>query len=257
MCIRDSSLTSSGQAPGYRPEPGEDEPAMSRFLLGINYWPRRSAMYMWQQFDLDEIGEDMARIKALGLDIVRFFLMWEAFQPEPHTMDAEALRHFDAVMDIIAGTGLQAMPTLFCGHMSGVNWLSLIHIYEPQRLREQLIACLALDGAEELHAIAVDVGCDLFAKVGLVLRDRRHLQTHARAPRDLDRQMRTFFGMKAPEKAEIISLFIAERKLRRVDAIVCGCEILEAWVAIGIGAVSYTHLDVYKRQAQRRGRAGR
>ena len=42
---------------------------MPRFLLGINYWPRRSAMYMWQQFDLDEIGEDMARIKALGLDI--------------------------------------------------------------------------------------------------------------------------------------------------------------------------------------------
>ncbi|MFZ0575837.1 MAG: beta-galactosidase [Candidatus Cybelea sp.] len=96
---------------------------MPRFLLGINYWPRRSAMYMWQQFDLDEIGEDMARIKALGLDIVRFFLMWEAFQPEPNAMDAGALRHFDAVMDIIAGSGLQAMPTLFCGHMSGVNWL--------------------------------------------------------------------------------------------------------------------------------------
>src|ERR1700722_10578039 len=36
----------------------KDEPAMSRFLLGINYWPRRSAMYMWRQFDLDEIGED-------------------------------------------------------------------------------------------------------------------------------------------------------------------------------------------------------
>jgi len=78
---------------------------------------------MWQRFDLDEIGEDMARIKALGLDVVRFFLMWEAFQPEPKSMDAGALRRFDAVMDIIAGTGLLAMPTLFCGHMSGVNWL--------------------------------------------------------------------------------------------------------------------------------------
>jgi endo-1,4-beta-mannosidase len=96
---------------------------MSRFLLGINYWPRRSAMYMWQQFDLDEIAEDMARIKAFGLDVVRFFLMWEAFQPEPNAMDAAALRRFDAVMDIIASAGLQAMPTLFCGHMSGVNWL--------------------------------------------------------------------------------------------------------------------------------------
>jgi endo-1,4-beta-mannosidase len=96
---------------------------MSRFLLGINYWPRRSAMYMWQRFDIDEIGEDMERIKALGLDVVRFFLMWEALQPEPNALDATALRRFDAIMERIAGAGLRAMPTLFCGHMSGVNWL--------------------------------------------------------------------------------------------------------------------------------------
>jgi endo-1,4-beta-mannosidase len=96
---------------------------MARFLLGINYWPRRSAMYMWQRFDLDEIGEDLAQIKRLGLDVVRFFLMWETFQPQPNTMDERALRHFDAVMDRVAETGLRAMPTLFCGHMSGVNWL--------------------------------------------------------------------------------------------------------------------------------------
>jgi endo-1,4-beta-mannosidase len=96
---------------------------MPRFLLGINYWPRRSAMYMWQRFNLDEIGEDLAQIKALGLDVVRFFLMWEAFQPQPNAMDERALHQFDALMDRIAETGLRAMPTLFCGHMSGVNWL--------------------------------------------------------------------------------------------------------------------------------------
>jgi endo-1,4-beta-mannosidase len=96
---------------------------MPRFLLGINYWPRRSAMYMWHRFDLDEIGDDMKRIKSLGLDVVRFFLMWEAFQPEPRAMDAGALRKFDALMERIADAGLRAMPTLFCGHMSGVNWL--------------------------------------------------------------------------------------------------------------------------------------
>lgn len=96
---------------------------MSRFLLGINYWPRRSAMYMWKRFDLDEIGEDMARIAALGLDVVRFFLMWDAFQPQHNAMDAGALSNFDAMMERIAEAGLRAMPTLFCGHMSGVNWL--------------------------------------------------------------------------------------------------------------------------------------
>jgi endo-1,4-beta-mannosidase len=94
-----------------------------RFLLGINYWPRRSAMYMWDRFDLDEVGEDMARIRGLGLDVVRFFLMWEAFAPQPNAMNETALRRFDAMMERIAAAGLRAMPTLFCGHMSGVNWL--------------------------------------------------------------------------------------------------------------------------------------
>jgi endo-1,4-beta-mannosidase len=98
---------------------------MPRFLLGINYWPRRSAMYMWQRFEIDEIGEDMKRIKDLGLDVVRFFLMWDAFQPQLDRMDGDALRRFDAIMERIANVGLQAIPTLFCGHMSGVNWLPM------------------------------------------------------------------------------------------------------------------------------------
>src|ERR1700691_4980071 len=88
--------------------------AMARFLLGINYWPRRSAMYMWERFDLAEISEDMARIKGRGLDIVRFFLKLETFQPEPSRMNAEALHHFDAVMQTVADSGLRAIPTLYC-----------------------------------------------------------------------------------------------------------------------------------------------
>ncbi len=104
---------------------------MSRFLLGINYWPRRSAMYMWQRFDPGEISEDMRRIKGLGFDAVRFFLMWDAFQPEPDAMDGATLRRFDTIMDRIADAGLKAVPTLFCGHMSGVNWLPAWTL-EPQ-----------------------------------------------------------------------------------------------------------------------------
>lgn len=94
-----------------------------RFLLGINYWPRRTAMYAWQRFDLGEIREDMTRIKSLGLGAVRFFLSWEAFQPSADTMDRDSLRRFVQTLDAIGDAGLHAMPTLFCGHMSGCNWL--------------------------------------------------------------------------------------------------------------------------------------
>jgi endo-1,4-beta-mannosidase len=96
---------------------------MPRFLLGINYWPCRSAMYMWERFDIGEIREDFAHVKALGLDVVRFFLMWETFAPDAGDIDREALRRYDSVMSAVADAGLKAMPTLFCGHMSGVNWL--------------------------------------------------------------------------------------------------------------------------------------
>jgi len=94
-----------------------------RFSVGINYWPRRSAMAMWRRFDAGEIREDFGRIAGLGLDAVRFFLRWDDFQPQPDTMDPVMLARLEAVADIAAEAGLRTMPTLFSGHMSGVNWL--------------------------------------------------------------------------------------------------------------------------------------
>jgi len=96
---------------------------VSAFLLGVNYWPRRSAMYMWKRFDVGEIREDMALIASLGLRFVRFFLGWEDFQPEPDRFEAVMRERLVAFVDAADGAGLACMPTLFTGHMSGVNWL--------------------------------------------------------------------------------------------------------------------------------------
>ncbi|HEV3157069.1 MAG TPA: hypothetical protein VGZ00_06935 [Candidatus Baltobacteraceae bacterium] len=96
---------------------------MKKFLLGINYWPRTSAMSMWTRFDLGEIDEDFARIAALGLSTVRFFLRWDAFAPSLETIDPLMLDRFEAVLASAQRYGLTTMPTLFSGHMSGVNWL--------------------------------------------------------------------------------------------------------------------------------------
>jgi endo-1,4-beta-mannosidase len=80
-------------------------------------------MHLWERFDPGEIADDMARIADLGLDAVRFFLRWADFQPEPHRMNHTMLARLERVMELIGAAGLRAMPTLFCGHMSGVNWL--------------------------------------------------------------------------------------------------------------------------------------
>ncbi|MDB5069316.1 MAG: putative Beta-galactosidase [Candidatus Eremiobacteraeota bacterium] len=94
-----------------------------RFSVGVNYWPRRSAMAMWRRFDAGELREDFQRIAGLGLDAVRFFLRWDDFQPHADTMDPTMLARLEAVADVAAEAGLRTMPTLFAGHMSGVNWL--------------------------------------------------------------------------------------------------------------------------------------
>ncbi len=78
---------------------------------------------MWQRFDAGEIADDMHRIADLGLDTVRFFLRWTDFQPAPRRMNLVMLERLVRVTELIAEAGLRAMPTLFCGHMSGVNFL--------------------------------------------------------------------------------------------------------------------------------------
>jgi endo-1,4-beta-mannosidase len=78
---------------------------------------------MWSKFDEGEIDEDFARIAGLGLDVVRFFLLWEDFQPAADTISKIMLARFETVLECASRHGLRTMPTLFCGHMSGVNWL--------------------------------------------------------------------------------------------------------------------------------------
>ncbi|MBK8617585.1 MAG: cellulase family glycosylhydrolase [Anaerolineales bacterium] len=93
-----------------------------KFTLGVNYWPRRKAMYWWSDFDAGEVREEFSVIKEIGLDVVRFFLLWEDFQPEPDSVSQTALDNLVTVCDIAAENGLGVDLTFFTGHMSGPNW---------------------------------------------------------------------------------------------------------------------------------------
>ncbi len=80
-------------------------------------------MGWWTDFDRDEVAADFARIAASGLDSVRIFLTWEAFQPAPGAVETGMLERLVAVADRAGAAGLAVLPTLFTGHMSGVNWI--------------------------------------------------------------------------------------------------------------------------------------
>jgi endo-1,4-beta-mannosidase len=93
------------------------------FITGINYWPINKAMYWWSQFDRDEVERDFKRLSHFNLKVVRIFLHWEDFQPQAGSVSPEAITKLKMVADLAEENHLQLMPTFFCGHMSGVNWL--------------------------------------------------------------------------------------------------------------------------------------
>jgi endo-1,4-beta-mannosidase len=92
------------------------------FTLGVNYWPRRKAMYWWPNFDAAEVDDDFALIQSLGLNVARIFLLWDDFQPEPTSVDKTALANLVKVADLAAKHNLGLDVTFFTGHMSGPNW---------------------------------------------------------------------------------------------------------------------------------------
>jgi len=92
------------------------------FVLGVNYWPRRKAMYWWSDFDAAEVLEEFTVIRDLGLSLARIFLLWEDWQPAPDQVSAQALEHLEQVCEIATSLGLQLDVTFFTGHMSGPSW---------------------------------------------------------------------------------------------------------------------------------------
>ena len=78
-------------------------------------------MGWWSMFEEREVAEDFGLIAAAGMDSVRFFLLWEDFQPQPATVNPQMLDLLVQVADTAGAAGIKIMPTLFTGHMSGVD----------------------------------------------------------------------------------------------------------------------------------------
>ncbi len=80
-------------------------------------------MGWWSAFEPAEVAGDFARIAGSGFDSVRIFLTWEDFQPTPSRVDSKMVDRLVSTLDEASTAGLSVMPTLFMGHMSGVNWI--------------------------------------------------------------------------------------------------------------------------------------
>jgi endo-1,4-beta-mannosidase len=92
------------------------------FELGVNYWPRRRAMYMWREFDLGEVRDDMAHIASIGFDVVRVLALTEDFLPQPLTVATGMVERLVEVSRCAKDAGLTIVPTLIVLNMSGRIW---------------------------------------------------------------------------------------------------------------------------------------
>jgi hypothetical protein len=143
--------------------------AVEPFELGINYWPRRRAMYMWREHDLVEVRDEMAHIADLGFDTVRLFVLLVDFLPQPDTVDHRRVDMLVAVARVAGDAGLSIVPTLVVLNMSGRIWWPAWMLdargrpadlfSEPLVLRSQLLlarTCAgALAGGTSLRAIDI------------------------------------------------------------------------------------------------------
>ncbi|MGQ0539786.1 MAG: glycoside hydrolase 5 family protein [Gemmatimonadaceae bacterium] len=96
--------------------------AIPCFELGVNYWPKRRAMYMWRDFDLGEVREDFAQIADIGFDVVRIFALMQDFVPAPRSVAHDMVDRLVAVARVARDSGLAVVPTLIVLNMSGRIW---------------------------------------------------------------------------------------------------------------------------------------
>ncbi len=92
------------------------------FELGINYWPRRRAMYMWRELDLAEVRDELAHVADLGFDTVRLLTLTRDFLPAHDTVDPVMVDRLVAVAGAARDVGLAVVPTLIVINMSGRIW---------------------------------------------------------------------------------------------------------------------------------------
>ena len=79
-------------------------------------------MYMWEEFDLGEVREEMMQIADLGFDVVRVFALTKDFLPQPLTVAASMVANLVEVVRAAKDAGLKVVPTLVVINMSGKFW---------------------------------------------------------------------------------------------------------------------------------------
>jgi endo-1,4-beta-mannosidase len=79
-------------------------------------------MYMWREFDVAEVCDEMAQIAGIGFDVVRVFALTQDFLPGPRTVAADMVGRLVELVRAAKDAGLRVVPTFIVINMSGRMW---------------------------------------------------------------------------------------------------------------------------------------
>lgn len=79
-------------------------------------------MYMWREFDLAEVRDELAQIADIGFDTVRLFALTQDFLPHAGIVDPDMVARLVDVARAAREAGLKIVPTLIVLNMSGRIW---------------------------------------------------------------------------------------------------------------------------------------
>lgn len=115
-----------------------------RFIaIGVNWVPARAAMQWPYEWDPASIEADFAKMQHLGLNFVRFDLVWQWFEPRPGQYNEEAFQQFDFMIEMAHRYRVYLNPSFFIGGQVGdaywdVPWRNGRHPHaDPDMLRLQ------------------------------------------------------------------------------------------------------------------------
>jgi hypothetical protein len=91
--------------------------------FGVNYTPLKNWYYCWNEWDVDAIQRDLEVMAGLGVDHLRLQLIWPYFQPNPTYVSEAHLGRLRQFMRIAEPQGLDVLPSLLTGFLSGYFFL--------------------------------------------------------------------------------------------------------------------------------------
>ncbi|MEX2729252.1 MAG: cellulase family glycosylhydrolase, partial [Candidatus Sigynarchaeum springense] len=94
------------------------------YPVGVNYWPRDTAVYQWPEYDEKAVEHEFSLMKAMGINCIRCFIKWtDLLAPGSRdSIDDSFFPKFAHFHDTAARHGIKLIPTFFIGHMSGQDW---------------------------------------------------------------------------------------------------------------------------------------